>query len=313
MANPQSNITSLQIVTIFMKKFPVIILLAVLAFTACKKDKDQPAPKEPMLVFRFKFDPTQQRLDNLGNPSVVPPNHGALSPSFNKMSAHYIELSPNEFTPLGSGTVVFHHDETTAGGATAIDFSKSVLAGNNQTFFSIPLKNVAAGSYKYLRVSLAYQNYDIQMRVAGFDMTGTLASFIGYNTYINSFKIKDSTVMLNANRMQGYWALEIHDFGIPLTNYVVSGQAPEGATTVPNPVAATSPIPAGSCVVTGAFASPFVITGNETDDIIITVSLSTNNSFEWVEHSTTGIFEPTDGDTVVDMGIRGLIPLVAQQ
>lgn len=295
-----------------MKRYLHIILFAAIPFASCKKDKDQPAPKEPMLVFRFKFDPNQQRLDNFGNPSVIPPNHGTQSPSFNKMSAHYIELAPNEFTPLGSGTVLFHHEETTAGGSTAINFSKSVLAGNNQTFFSIPLKNVSAGSYKYLRVSLAYQNYDIQMRVSGFDITGTLASFIGYNTYINSFKIKDSTLVLNANRRQGYWAFEIHDFGFPLPQYVSSGLAPEGATTVPNPLAATSPIPAGSCVVTGAFASPFTITGSETGDIIITVSLSVNNSFEWVENSTAGFFEPADGDTVVDMGIRGLIPIVSQ-
>lgn len=296
-----------------MKKYLIFILPAALFFASCKKDKDQPAPKEPMLVFRFKFDSAQQRLDNFGNPSVIPSDHGAQSPSFNKMSAHYIELAPNEFTPLGSGTVVFHHDETTTGGSTAINFSKSVLAGNNQTFFSIPLKNVAAGSYKYLRVSLAYQNYDIQMRVSGFDITGTLASFIGYNTYIKSFKIKDSTIVLNANRRQGYWAFEVHDFGFLLPHYVSSGLAPEGATTVPNPIAATSPIPAGSCVVTGAFDSPFIITGSETGDIIITVSLSTNKSFEWAENSTPGFFEPADGDTVVDMGIRGLIPIVTHQ
>jgi hypothetical protein len=293
-----------------MKNHIYIILFAVLVFSSCKKDKDYPSPKEPMLVFRFRFDPTQQRLDNFGNPSTVPPQHGAQSPVFNKMSAHYIELAQDEFTPLGSGTVIFHHEETTAGGATAIDFSKSVLAGNNQVFFSVPLKNVAAGIYKFLRVSLAYQNYDIQMRVAGFDLTGTVASFIGYNTYIQSFKIKDSSILLNANRRQGYWAFEIHDAGFPLPQYVFSGLAPEGATTVPNPIAATSPIPAGSCVVTGAFASPLVITGNLTQDIIITVSLSTNNSFEWKENSTAGIFEPADGDTVVDMGIRGLIPIV---
>jgi hypothetical protein len=44
----------------------------------------------------------------------------------------------------------------------AIDFSKSVFAGNNEAFYSVPLKNIAAGTYKWLRVSLAYQNYDIK-------------------------------------------------------------------------------------------------------------------------------------------------------
>ncbi|HMW11520.1 MAG TPA: hypothetical protein PJ987_13870, partial [Bacteroidia bacterium] len=88
------------------------------------------------------------------------------------------------------------------------------------------------------------------------------------------------------------------------------GQAPAGATTVPNPLASTSQIPAGSCVVTGLFSTPFVVTGNETSDKTITVSISTNKSFEWAEHSTPGVYEPANGDTVVDMGVRGLIPII---
>jgi hypothetical protein len=295
-----------------MKK--IILLLACVfgLFTSCKKDDSSPTVAEPRLVFRYKFDPLQPRLDNFGNPSAVPAVHGAQTPVFNAMSAHYIELSPDQYTPLGSGEVVFHHEETTAGGSLAIDFSKSVLKGNNQTFYSVPLRQLTPGTYKYLRVSLAYQNYDIKIRASGFDFTATVASFIGYNTYIPSFKIKDSLITLNENRRQGYWALEIHPFGIPLPQYVFSGMAPEGATTVPNPIAATSPIPPGSCVVTGQFSTPLVITGQETKDIIITVSLSVNHSFEWVEHSTPGFFEPLAGDTVIDMGIRGLMPLISQ-
>jgi hypothetical protein len=63
--------------------------------------------------------------------------------------------------------------------------------------------------------------------------------------------------------------------------------------------------------VTGAFAAPLVITGNETEDIVITVSLSTNNSFEWQDNGD-GIFEPGPpaNDVVVDMGVRGMIPIV---
>jgi hypothetical protein len=79
---------------------------------------------------------------------------------------------------------------------------------------------------------------------------------------------------------------------------------------VVNPLFATSPIPDGSCVVTGQFASALQITGNETEDVVITVSVSTNKSFEWVEHGANSYYEPLQGDTVVDMGIRGMIPLV---
>ena len=110
---------------------------------------------------------------------------------------------------------------------------------------------------------------------------------------------------LNANKAQGYWA-----FGLNNQPYSTSGQAAAGATTVPNPISSTSTIPPGSCVVTGEFSTPFTITGNETEDVVIVVSLSTNNSFEWKENGGNNLYEPAAGDTVVDMGIRGLIPIV---
>ncbi len=299
-----------------MKPFAVLFFLLIVLTTSCKK-KDT-GNDQAQLIFKFRFDSTQQRLDNFGNPATVAPNHGALSPQFNSMSAHYIELTPSATTPLGEGAVVYRHIETSAGGALAIDFSQSVIAGQNETFFSIPLKDVAAGNYNYLRVSLAYQNYDIRFgatinNIFYSNLKGTIASFIGFNTYITSFKIKDSTIAVNANKKQGYWAFETQAAGFPYPSFlppVISGQAPEGATTVPNPIATTSPIPSGSCVVTGLFSQPLIITGNETSDKVITVSLSTNSSFEWVEHSIPGIYEPLNGDTVTDMGIRGLIPIV---
>jgi hypothetical protein len=52
-----------------------------------------------------------------------------------------------------------------------------------------------------------------------------------------------------------------------------------------------------------------VITGNETDDIVVEVSLSTNDSFEWIDNGD-GIYEPEVGDVVIDMGVRGMIPTV---
>ena len=57
------------------------------------------------------------------------------------------------------------------------------------------------------------------------------------------------------------------------------------------------------------FDQPLVITGNETKDIVINVSLSINNSFEWIDAAGDNIYEPAV-DTVVDMGIRGVVPYV---
>ena len=63
-------------------------------------------------------------------------------------------------------------------------------------------------------------------------------------------------------------------------------------------------------MVTGQFGSSITINGKETKDVIVVVSLSTNKSFEWIEVNVDGKFEPLAGETVVDMGIRGLIPIV---
>jgi hypothetical protein len=154
-----------------------------------------------------------------------------------------------------------------------------------------------------MRVSLSYQNYQISVREAGVDYAGTLASFVGYNTYINTFNIGSNPFVVNGNRAQGYWAFALND--VPFST---SGQAPVGATTVPNPLWNLSPIPDGSCVVTGNFLNPLVVDGNEKQDVVVTLSLSTNKSFEWIDGNGNGKYEPSLGENVVDMGLRGLIP-----
>ncbi|MFY7988382.1 MAG: hypothetical protein ACOVNP_05815 [Flavobacterium sp.] len=278
-----------------------LVLVSVISFFSCKDEDD--TTNEPYLIVKFQFDPNQLRLNNLGQPASIPIGHAAQSPDFSKISAHYFELAPTAYTQLGEGTILYHADETTQGGSVAIDFSKSLIVGEGEAFLRIPLSQVAQGNYKYVRVSLAYQEYNISIRNAGNDYLGKLASFVGYNTYITTHYIGNNSFPVNGNRLQGYWAFALNDFP-----YATSGQSPAGATTVPNPIAATSPIPTGSCVVTGEFAQNLVINGNETRDVVITLSLSTNNSFEWQEVMADGKYEPSIGENVVDMGLRGLIP-----
>lgn len=285
-----------------MKKAYILLLflIAALPFFSCSSDN---APEEPMLIIKFQFDENQARLNNLGQPSTVAAGNAAQSPIFNTISAHYMELAPNAFTQIGQGTIIYHAPETNLGGASAIDFDQSKIVSEGETFLKIPLSEIASGSYEWMRVSLSYQNYQINIRHQNIDYTGTLASFVGYNTYISEFNIGNNIFQVDGNRTQGYWA-----FGLNNQPYSSSGQAPANATTVPNPIATTSPIPQGSCVVTGRFASNLVINGNETDDVVITLSLSINNSFEWHEVTADGKFEPSIGENVVDMGLRGLIP-----
>jgi hypothetical protein len=285
----------------------VLPALALATVNSCKKSTTNDANSAgPKINFVFKFDSTQVRLNNLGQPATVSAGNDAQSPVFNSMSAHYLEMTKDQFTGIGAGAVLYRAPETTLGGSNAIDFDQSNFAGQGQTFLSVPIKDFAAGTYNWLRVSLAYQNYNVKFRSGGVNYNGTLASFIGFRTYVRNYKIKDSTVTVNANKDQGYWGFEtvVPGFG----NFINTGQAPAGATTVPNPIFATSPIPAGSCLVTGQFAAPLVVTGTETADITVIVSLSTNKSFEWKEVFGPGTFDPANGDVVVDMGIRGMIP-----
>ena len=302
--------------------FYLAITLATIASIGCKKqiENNTPPTSTANLVFKFKFDSTQVRLNNIGQPSVIPAGHAAQSPKFNSMSAHYVELAPTAFTALGAGQVLYKASQTDVAGQTAIEYDKANFAGNDEVFYTMPIKDIKAGSYEWLRISLAYQNYDIKFRIdttiSGFpikqDFTATVASFIGFNTYIKSHLIKTQSLTVNDNRKQGYWAFEttVSMFGMSQT-ITSSGQAPDGATTVVNPLFASSPIPSGSCVVTAAFApGKLTIKGDETSDIIIEVSLSTNKSFEWKEVVVNGKWDGTKGEEVVDMGIRGMIPTI---
>ena len=149
-----------------MKKSYFILLLLltiVVSFFSCSEDKED----EPMLIIKFQFDPNQARLNNLGQPSTIAPGNAAQSPIFNTISAHYLEMAPNANTLLGAGTILYHAPETTMGGAVAIDFSKSKIVSQGETFIKIPLSQVTAGSYEWMRVSLSYQNYQINVRNAG--------------------------------------------------------------------------------------------------------------------------------------------------
>jgi hypothetical protein len=265
---------------------------------SCETTVDNSGPK---LIVKLHFDPNQPRLDNFGNPASLPATHSAQSPTFHAMSAHYIELAQTQYTQLGDGEIIYMGAETTAGGSNAVNFDQAIVKGDNQTFVEIPLSSISPDTYNWLRVSLTYQNFDIDYRVSGMDLTGRLASFVGYNTYITNYVIQNESVTLNQNKLQGYWGFET-------LGLVYEGQAT--ATTVPNPLSATSPVPAGSCVVTGDFDIPFTLTGNETDDIILTLNLSTNQSFEWYDDNQNGIYEPNDGDYPVDMGLRGLEPVI---
>ncbi len=289
--------------------------MAAIIFASCKKDDDTVVPTTaptttqsgPSLIFKFYFDSTLARLDNFGNPASIPAGNSGQSPKFNQLSFHSLELAPDSNTAVGFGELVYKGAETTAGGSNAVNFDQAIFTTDGAIAYSKPISQITAGTYKWMRSSLAYQNYDINFLSNGLHLTGTLSSFVGFNNYITNYTVNTQSVTVNGNKLQGYWGFETTVLG---TTYLSEGQS--AGTTVPNPIASSSPITPGSCVVTGDFPTPLTITGNETSDITINIALSTNNSFEWRDINGDGFFEPSDGinpgDTVVDMGLRGLFP-----
>lgn len=283
---------------------------------SCKKTKDE-VKEEPSLVFKLKFNATQERLDGQGNViTQLPDTHAAQTPDFNAMSAHYIELAPNAYTLPGQGERVYEGATISTQGTVTIngneldpiDFSKARIKKEDEIFYSIPISKIKAGTYPYIRVSVTYQNFNIKLKAAGVNnIDATIASFVGYGQYINQLKIKNKTIVVNGVKTQGFWAFEEQIFGT-----TSSGQAPAGATTVPNPLASTSAIAQGSCLVTGVFDSPLVITGSEKQDVEIQLSFSINNSFEWHDVNDDDVYEPEAGDKVIDMGLRGLKPIIVE-
>ena len=292
---------------VLLKLKAVLLLCSLFLLNSCDENDDNSGTptSDANLIVKLDVDPNQVRLGNTGQPAPVAEGNAGQDPEFNHLSAHYLEFAPNALTPLGEGEILYHAPETTAGGSNAIDFDKSIVVSPGEVFLSIPIKDITPGNYNWVRLSLSYQNLDAQLDFQGNTYDVTIAGFVGYNTYITDFMIKNESVEVNENKLQGY-------FGFESIAGVITGQTPPGATTVPNPIFDTSPIPAGSCVVTGKFESPFTITGTETSDITVVMSLSTNKSVEWQDLNGNGKWDVggENSESLVDMGLRGLIPKV---
>lgn len=304
-------------------KYPsLFFLIFFLPLLSCNKEKDPISnATTKKLIFTLKFDPTQERLNAVGLAAEIPAGHAVQTPEFKNMSIHYIELSPNAFTPLGEGAIVFKGIETDKGGENAVDFDKALFGSNEQVFTTISIKDLAPGTYEWVRTSVTYQNYDIKFNLRNVpvigdldNQNGTVASFVGFNTYISTVRPSQKSLSINDDKKQGYWAFETaFDAPYDIYNDIYSGQAPASSTTVVNPIFQSSPIPPGSCVVTGKLATPLVITGKEVEDITIRLSYSTNGSFEWEDKNGNGQLDffaddATKNEQIVDMGLRGLLP-----
>ena len=309
--NPLSNIRPV------MFAFYAFIILSVI-LSGCKKAPD------PTITFTIKFDALQDRLDSNGQPTTTT-TASAQTPVFNKIGINYFELSSDANTLLGTGNILLNTPDITVAGSTnkAVDFSQLKMLADGDVLVTMPLKNFAAGQYQYARLSVPYLNFDVAFNLldvpfAGdfLDERGAVAAFLAPNTFITNYKVFDKTQTINGTKKRGAWSFETKlSPGYTAYNNIYNGQIPDSTITVVNPLRLTSPIPSGASVITGKFAVPLTITGTETQNISVVLSLSINKSFEWQDklrkngkwdieaQANTGatVYEP-----LIDLGLRGL-------
>lgn len=87
----------------------LFLFAGLFLFSQCKKEV---STSDANLQFKFKFDPNQVRLNNIGQTASIPAGHAAQTPEFHEMSVHYIELAPSALTLLGAGAIVYKGAET---------------------------------------------------------------------------------------------------------------------------------------------------------------------------------------------------------
>lgn len=300
-----------------LKLYLFALSVSLLCSMGCKKEVTH------SVHFRVKFDGLQERLDNTGFPVAVGSGRAAQTPLMNQIGIQQVELTSNNTTLLGKGLVLLSTPLTTAGGEEAADFSQILMAKEGETFLTVPMKNFPVGRYEWARVSVAYQNFDVLFNMYNvpfvgtfFDQRGTLASFLGQNTYVTPYKVWSKQDNIKGNIKQGYWCYETKLVPSYASNdKMFSGYSPSGMTTAVNMMSTTVPNPIGSGIITGKFDTPLSITGSETQDIYITLSFSVNRSFEWEEtierngkwdyNSQANTGQPSI-ERVLDAGLRGL-------
>ncbi len=267
------------------------------------------------LVLRLKFDSTQIRLNDLGQVSTPALGIGAQSPLVRGMSINYIELMPNSASIPGAGVVLYKAGETSCGGSKAWNFCKGLVIKENEVFISVALSSIPAGSYPWIRISIAYQELLVQANsISTGKAPATIAAYSADLTYLAKTKIQNTvltpTLGGTGNKNRGYWLCHQAVFN---GAYRLEGQAPH--TTVVN--ANTQDVnTTNQSFVYAQFVNSntmnteaLVIGNNENNDREVVLSFSTKGSFEWTEITNDGLFQPEIGETIQDFGCRGLIPL----
>lgn len=301
-----------------MNIFKTMVFCLVLLLTAgCRKQNNA------RIYFKIKFDPLQERLNSQGLSTGIGSGNAAQTPAINSIGIEGLEILKTAFSKAGEGSLLFSIPKTTAGGSAAIDFSKLIIVKDGDVFLTTPVRNIAPGKYEWLRASVACHNFDLRINMFNIPFVGNLtdervafAGFLGAKNYITKYKIWEKEDVVNGNKDRGYWCLETKfDAAFNSLNTIYRGQMMDKNITFVNPISQTSPSQTGSADVVGRFETPLSISGAETEDITVVLTLSVNNMFEWEENinrngkwdiNAQGANGQPEFEKIKDIGFRGL-------
>ena len=313
-----------------MKKFACLAVFALL-FASCTKV----GIGDRYLVIKFKFNDTLARMNDAGIVigDSIGASNAAVTPKYNSISANFLALFPNDSSKFSDAIPIY---TAAIKDSIAFAFNKYMVVKEGETFLEIPLTAIKPGSYKWLGAGLAYSNVDVPFKIEyvfnnntyNSSYTGTVATLLSGPSYINEIQIKDKNIIRNGNEPQGFWAFESRfGFGGFLDSiFTKNDYVAPNATTVVNPLFGNTILPNFKSygITTGKIfgnksykngdvkeeQTPLVITGLETESIILELNLSTRNSFIWEDGNQNKMWEPFKGERIVDMGLRGMKPLI---
>lgn len=272
-----------------------------------------------------------------------------LTPIVNKISAHKVLFYNNDPSLNEAPYPVYIGKESFTkrfGDSLGIDYDKASMVKEGENLIEIPLSTLRPGTYNWMLVELSYQNLTVPIRLdsvwqpvyinnqiaipsAGLFgvYSATVAGFSGFNHFFNTgfyinkyfYRSNKDSFYLNDGWYFTESTLGANGFNYPLDSTYLSdrGEIVKVNPLHKNPLANSKNLSAalfqtlkftkqGNPIMT---TTPLVITGNETESIVIECALATKNCFEWRDNRTNGMWDAYRREPV-RFGFRGMQPVV---
>jgi hypothetical protein len=309
-----------------------LLLICLASFTPWSCNDDGGGSLfDPFLRLRVNFDTQGERFDANGELAEVPEGRAAYTPEMRELRISSIELVPDENTPVGQGVMLYEAATRVVFGEEITELDQTISTAGGIVANRFNFQDIPAGTYPYVRVGLAsakYQlNYDLHYHVKDSTDTDSIPpdftvpveltqlsggmAVLYSDAWVNTLTPFNITLDINQQKRQGYYAFETSfTSSFELGNNVYVDSLFNTIPTLPNPISATAPTPESSGIITGVFDTPLEVTGQESEDVLVDLTFSTNQAFEWVDPNNDGRWDvwilAETWERISDFGLRSL-------